>query len=242
MAQAEADSTILPTPIPTPLNVTALAKKFGVARSTIQRRLKKGWTPPNKVERKVQRRAAPPAAPDAAPAAASVADHNVPHVERHTGRAAGAVLAVTAFAIAGLALTINLQTGWRFGTTPLAAATFAGLSIAADALAIVLPSAAAALWFNRRRALSGAAWATWALAAILATLASAGFASLNISDTAAARAAIVSNAAASTTRRTEAIETARAAAQAATAARQAECKKRGPLCRDLESKQRRLQL
>ena len=40
MSQAEADSTTLPTPIPTPLNVTALAKRFGVARTTIQRRLK----------------------------------------------------------------------------------------------------------------------------------------------------------------------------------------------------------
>jgi hypothetical protein len=35
-------------------------------------------------------------------------------------------------------VSINAQTGWRFGTTGLAAATFAGLSIAADVLAIVL--------------------------------------------------------------------------------------------------------
>jgi hypothetical protein len=32
---AEIEVTTLPTPIPTPLNVTALAKRFGVARSTI---------------------------------------------------------------------------------------------------------------------------------------------------------------------------------------------------------------
>jgi len=45
---AETDTTASstpPTPIPTALNVTALAKQFGVARSTIQRRMKKGWTP-----------------------------------------------------------------------------------------------------------------------------------------------------------------------------------------------------
>ena len=30
------------------MNVTALARKFGVDRRTIQRRLKKGWTPPTR--------------------------------------------------------------------------------------------------------------------------------------------------------------------------------------------------
>jgi hypothetical protein len=63
----------------------------------------------------------------------------------------GAILIILALAIAGLAIGINAKVGWRFGTTPLAAGTFAGLSIAADMLAIVLPSAAVALWWNRRR-------------------------------------------------------------------------------------------
>jgi hypothetical protein len=58
------------TPIPTPLNISALAKRFGVARSTIQRRLAKGWVPPAKVERKVPRRATPDAAPAATPMSA----------------------------------------------------------------------------------------------------------------------------------------------------------------------------
>ena len=38
--------TISATLIPKPLTVSALAKRHGVHRSTIQRRLKKGWTPP----------------------------------------------------------------------------------------------------------------------------------------------------------------------------------------------------
>jgi hypothetical protein len=42
----EADSTALATPIPASLKVTALAELFGVAHTTIQRRLKKGWVPP----------------------------------------------------------------------------------------------------------------------------------------------------------------------------------------------------
>jgi hypothetical protein len=156
--------------------------------------------------------------------------------ERHVpaSRKAGAVLVILALAIAGLAIGINAQVGWRFGTTTLAAATFAGLSITADLLAIVLPSTAVALWWHRQRLLATAAWLTWTLAVAMAMLASVGFASLHMGDTAAARAAIVTTAAATADRRTAAIEAAKAAAEAATKARAAECQKRGPLCRDLE--------
>jgi hypothetical protein len=155
--------------------------------------------------------------------------------EEHTnGCGIGVVLMGTATAIAVLAITINAQTGWRLGTTPLAGMTLAGLSIAADILAIVLPSAAVALSWNRRWALAVGAWLTWSLAASMATLASVGFASLHISDTAAARAAIVSTATETSSQRTAAIETAKAAADAATKARAAECLKRGPKCREME--------
>jgi hypothetical protein len=123
---------------------------------------------------------------------------------------------------------------WAYGRTPLAAATFSGLSIAADLLAIVLPSTALALWWNRRHLLATAAWATWTLAVTMAILASLGFASLHLGDTAAGRAAIVSTAVATADQRNATIEAARAAAQAATVARQGECQRRGPLCRDLE--------
>jgi hypothetical protein len=146
----------------------------------------------------------------------------------------GTLLIILALAIAGLAIGINAQVGWHFGTTPLAAATFAGLSIAADMLAIVPPSTAVALWWNRRHLLATAAWATWALTVTMAILASLGFASLHLEDTAAARAAIVTTATVAADQRTAAIEAARAAAQASTVARQDECQQRGPRCRDLE--------
>jgi hypothetical protein len=116
----------------------------------------------------------------------------------------------------------------------LAAATFAGLSIAADMLAIVLPSTALALWWNRRHLLATAAWMVWTVAVTMAILASLGFASLHMGETAAAGAAIVTTATATADQRSATIEVARAAAQAATVARQGECQKRGPLCRDLE--------
>jgi enoyl-CoA hydratase/carnithine racemase len=57
----------------------------------------------------------------------------------------------------------------------------------------------------------------------MATLASVGFASLHISDTAAARAAVVTTATAMTDQRTSAIEAAKAAVDAASKARLAEC-------------------
>ena len=42
---ATEESTALPTPIPTSLNFTALAKRLGLDRRTVQRRLAKGWAP-----------------------------------------------------------------------------------------------------------------------------------------------------------------------------------------------------
>jgi hypothetical protein len=214
----------LPVPIPTPLNVSALARQHGVSRRTIARRLQKGWAPSVSTQTAIDPKNLDPI---------DVAYKCAPP-GRKPGRKMGGVLIILAVAIAGLALIINGQTGFSYGTTPLAAGTFAGLSIAADLLAIVLPSAAVALWWNCRRILSASAWVVWGLAASMAMLASLGFASLHLGDTAAGRAAIVTTATAASDQRSSAIEAARAAAQAATLARQGECQKRGPLCRDLE--------
>ena len=148
------------------------------------------------------------------------------------------VLILVAIGIAILALVINAQTGWHFGTTPLAAVTFAAMATAGDLLAIVLPSAAARLWHSRHRVLAMAAWVVWSTAAGLAVLASLGFVERNVSDTAAGRRAVVATAAAVTEQRTAAIEAARTAANAATKAKDAECLRRGPLCRDREADER----
>ena len=82
---ADIDATSLPTSIPTPLDVTALAKRFGVSRTTIQRRLKKGWVPPATV---------PPAA-GAAPDAASALVPDAP-----PGRSVAAAVPAPALALA----------------------------------------------------------------------------------------------------------------------------------------------
>jgi hypothetical protein len=148
------------------------------------------------------------------------------------------ILILVAMGIGALALIINGQAGWRFGTTPLASITFTGLALGTDLLAIVLPGVAVALWHVRRPLLAGLAWTTWTLAATLATLASIGFVELHTSDTAAGRSALVSTATATADQRTARIAAAQLAVSVATRAREGECGKRGPFCRDREADER----
>jgi hypothetical protein len=149
----------------------------------------------------------------------------------------GAMLLLVTLAVAVLGVGINAQTGWRFGTTLISAATFAGVSVAADVLAITLPTVAVALWLRSRWALASAAWATWALSLALAVLASIGFVNRHVGDAAAARQAVLGIAAALTAQRDAAITTARQAVAAAAGSRQAECTIRGPRCRALEQEE-----
>lgn len=149
----------------------------------------------------------------------------------------GAMLLLLTFVVAALAVGINAQTGWRFGTTLVSAATFAGLSIAADMLAITLPTVAVALWLRSRWALASAAWATWALSLALALLASIGFINRHVSDAASVRQAVLSTAAALTAQREAAITTAKRAVATVAESRAAECKVRGQRCRALEQEE-----
>jgi hypothetical protein len=149
----------------------------------------------------------------------------------------GAILLLVTFAVAALGIGINAQTGWRFGTTATSAATFAGLAVAADVLAITLPTVAVALWLRSRWALASAAWATWALSLALAVLASIGFVNRHVGDAAAARQAVLMTTAALTSQRDAAIATAKQAMAAAAESREAECKVRGPRCRAMEQQE-----
>lgn len=136
----ETESAAVAAPIPTSLNVTALAKRFGVARTTIQRRLKRGWVPPATAPRKPRvpaaRRsihatpgAAPaatePAAPDAAsPAAPDAASPAASTVMMATFAAALALAACSAgMSVTGLSTifagaslpVIGMGTALEFG-------------------------------------------------------------------------------------------------------------------------------
>ena len=192
--------------------------------------------------------AAPTSVGKAVPSSPSAHSANAPTHGRH-GRfevlpptthwtPGAAILTIIGLAIGFLALGINGQTGWRFGTTPLAAWTFAGLSIAADALVMTLPAAAVALWHARQRLLAFTAWLLAGMALTIAALASLGFAELHFADTAASRQAIVTTASTLADQRTARIAAAERAVAIATKAREGECAIRGPRCRDREAEER----
>jgi hypothetical protein len=103
------------------------------------------------------------------------------------GRASGrlarmaisAVLVVIAFAIAWFGIRINAWYGAMLGRTAEASLLLAGLSVAADSLALVLPATGRMLWLDRRLGAAAMAWGLWSLTTVIALLASVGFASLN---------------------------------------------------------------
>jgi len=209
------------TALTTPVNVSALARQYGVSRTTIRRWRAKGWTPPTTATIEIVEPSQLASIPSTL-----------------HGRSLSALLIVVAAAIAGLALVINAQFGHGLGTTPLAAVTFAAMAVVGDLLAVMLPTAAGRLWHACHRGLAVAAWFVWSAAAALAILASLGFVEQNVSDTAAGRRVLVATAAASTNQRTANIEAAKITAEAARKAREGECGKRGPLCRDREADER----
>ncbi len=147
-----------------------------------------------------------------------------------------AVLILVAIGIGALALIINAQLGWWFGTTPLASWTFAGLAVGADLLAMILPSVAVALWHAHHRLLAFGAWSTWPLVTALTVLTSLGFIELNTGDVAANRQSILATATSLATQRDDRIAAARTAAETAVSDRDAECKSgEGLRCRELRA-------
>jgi hypothetical protein len=104
-----------------------------------------------------------------------------------------AALITVALAIAWLGIRINAWYGATLGRTAEASLLMAGLSVAADVLALVLPAVGRQLWLDRQRSSAAVAWGLWMLTAAIALLASIGFASLNIADVQAGRARTASD-------------------------------------------------
>jgi hypothetical protein len=101
--------------------------------------------------------------------------------------AGGLVLAAIACAIAWFGLNINAWYGATLGRTAEASLWLAGLSVAADVLALILPAAARTLWQDGKRIEALIAWSLWGSTIVIALMAAVGFASVNIADTMAAR-------------------------------------------------------
>ena len=135
-------------------------------------------------------------------------------------------LVAAAFALAAVGITTN---GWfarSLGSSDIAGWLFLAIGVAADLVALVMPSCAAALWHNRQRTASLAGWAVWTMTFVFAVTAGIGFASVNITDVTAARSARV----------TPAVAAAQSALRDAMSARDRECGNGvGKFCREREA-------
>jgi hypothetical protein len=136
------------------------------------------------------------------------------------------LLQIAALALAVVGITMNGWYAQSLGSTDAAGWLFLAIGVAADLIALVMPSCAASLWQARRRATSLAGWTVWAMTFVFAVTAGIGFASLNIADVTASRASRV----------TPTVATAQATLMDAMAARDRECKGGvGKFCREREA-------
>jgi hypothetical protein len=147
-------------------------------------------------------------------------------VTRSRNYLAPGLLSIAALALAAVGITIN---GWfarSLGSSDVAGWLFLAVGVAADLVALVMPSCAAGLWRTGHRATAMVGWAVWLMTFVFAVTAGIGFASTNISDTTIARASRI----------TPAIAGAQAALADAMAARDRECKGGvGKFCREREA-------
>ncbi|MDE2329278.1 MAG: hypothetical protein KGK16_00615 [Bradyrhizobium sp.] len=141
-------------------------------------------------------------------------------------RLAPAILSTAALTLGAVGITIN---GWfarSLGSSDVAGWLFLAVGVAADLVALVLPSCAASLWRSRQRSTALVGWTVWLLTFIFAVAASIGFTSTNITDVKLSRASRV----------TPAIASAQATLSDAMAARDRECKGGvGKFCRERET-------
>jgi len=145
---------------------------------------------------------------------------------RPSNRVASILLMAATFALATVGVATN---GWfarSLGSSDIAGWLFLAIGVAADLAALVMPSCAVGLWHTRQRATSIAGWAVWAMTFVFAVTAGIGFASVNMTDVATARAARV----------TPAVTVAQSALRDAMSARDRECMHGlGKFCREREA-------
>jgi hypothetical protein len=135
-------------------------------------------------------------------------------------------LILAAAALAAVGITMN---GWfarSLGSSDFSGWLFLAVGVAADCVALVIPTPCARLWQARQRLTSLVGWGIWTMTFVFAVTAGIGFASLNIGDVTQARASRV----------TPAVATAQAALSDAMTARDRECHGGvGKFCREREA-------
>jgi hypothetical protein len=172
---------------------------------------------------------------DAAP---TVTRAVTPTVTRPTVLIAAAFMLGAVTAAVGLYLNASFL--WAFGRTSDAAMVLGTIGIVTDAMTLLLPAVAAALWARRRFLLTGLALAVYLAAVVMTALTAIGFASTHIGDALAGRGAavqqravLIEDAARLKAERASLrfAPTTEQAVAAATVARDQECGRVGPNCR-----------
>jgi hypothetical protein len=148
------------------------------------------------------------------------------------------VLALVALTLDSIQLAVDGQYAGSFGRTAVETTLQTAQGVAIGLAAMILPSVAAVLWRAGHRSWSRLAWIIWPGFLVLTILAGMGFSAGGMSDTLAARAASIEQAANAREQRAQAIAAAQRAADTASEARRAECAARGPRCRDREADER----
>src|SRR6266852_5792480 len=91
--------------------------------------------------------------------------------------AASYLLVTAAFALAGVGVTMNGAFARSLGSSDVSGWLFLAIGVAADMVALAIPSCAARLWGTHRRAAASAGWAVWFMSFVFAVTAGIGFAS-----------------------------------------------------------------
>jgi hypothetical protein len=163
------------------------------------------------------------AAPATLPEPITPPQRQVARSRRHV---APVLLSMAALALAGVGITMNGLFARSLGSSDIAGWLFLAVGVAADLVALVMPSCAAGLWQAGHRATALVGWSVWAMTFVFAVTAGIGFASVNIADVTLSRAS----------RTTSAVQTAQATLDDAVAARDRECKGGvGKFCRERET-------
>lgn len=138
---------------------------------------------------------------------------------------APALLSLAAVGLTGVGIVMNGTFAHGLGSTELSSWLFMTIGVAADLVALAVPSCAARLWQAHQRGTAAMAWLLWLGIFAFTTTAGIGFASVNISDVTLARSSRV----------TPAVTAAQAALNDAVTSRDRECKTGvGKVCRERE--------